>query len=57
MDSDCEQFLNEMEAEKQATIKRECNQGIHNWHHYYSHASCANCGQSRDIQTPIRNDT
>ena len=41
-----QEYLDQIEANKKFAIENECNQGRHNWAHYYNgYVRCSTCGQ------------
>jgi hypothetical protein len=39
-------YLEELEEQRRETIRTQCNQGRHNWKHYYGGlVACSVCGE------------
>ena len=51
MSNDYQEFLKEIEEQKQERIESECNQGLHSWHSGYNFTECSTCGISVDSPT------
>ena len=54
--SEYEEYLDELEAERQAAIAANCKQGHHTESHFYGFARCTTCGESRTTQLPGRDE-
>ena len=47
--TDYEQFLDDVEQNRQRQEDQECKQGRHTWEHGYNFARCLTCGEHMPI--------
>jgi len=58
VEAEYQEFLNELEAERQEAIDVQCKQlGLHIWTHYYGgYTVCSRCGEELDSKEESNED-